>query len=102
MEGTQPHPPPTLDSFGKVNLRKEHIMTSKVQILAYSLLAVIGVAAQFAYQTTGEVDAKSLSHASAEANYLPRKGWTVGFHAFRMNGYKDLPVKVYGVTSAGR
>src|ERR1043166_5343354 len=31
---------------------------------------------------------------------LPREGWTVGFHAYRMSGFNDLPVKVVGVESA--
>jgi hypothetical protein len=32
---------------------------------------------------------------------LPLEGWTVGFHAYRMKGFSDLPVKVVGVESAG-
>jgi hypothetical protein len=78
-------------------------MSLKQHIWASTLFAVVaGPGLWLAYQTTSEVDAKSFPHANAEANYFPRKGWTVGFHAFRMNGYKDLPVKVYAVTSAGR
>lgn len=76
-------------------------MTSKFLILASCSLAVIGVALAAAHQTGGEVEAKLFSRPRAEASHLPRKGWTVGFHAFRINGYKDLPVKVYGVTSGG-
>jgi hypothetical protein len=67
-------------------------MRSKLHNLYYTLFAVIAcVGLLFAYKTTSGVDAKP----------LPRKGWTVGFHAYRISGYKSLPVKVYGVTSAG-
>lgn len=67
-------------------------MKSRLHILCYIVFAVIAcVGLLFPYKTTGGVDATP----------LPRKGWTLAFHAYRMNGYQDLPVKLYGVTSAG-
>jgi hypothetical protein len=43
----------------------------------------------------------SRSTQGGNAKPLPRKGWTVGFHAYRMSGFNDIPVKVIGVGSAG-
>lgn len=38
---------------------------------------------------------------TAETKQLPRNGWTVGFHAYRAEGFDLVPVRVTSVTSEG-
>lgn len=77
-------------------------MTSKLPIVCYLAIALSCGGLLLADKTTSGVDASPLPHISAaNAKLFPAKGWTVGFHAFRISGYRELPVKVYGVTSAG-
>src|SRR5262245_46536565 len=78
-------------------------MKSKVHILCYITIAALGcIALLLTDKTSNGVDASALPHVStANAIVFPAKGWTVGFHAFRIGGYRELPVQVFGVTSAG-
>lgn len=38
---------------------------------------------------------------NTENKQLPRKGWTVGFHSYRAEGFNSIPVRVISVTSKG-
>ncbi len=75
-------------------------MNSKLHIVFYLAIAALGSVGLLLADKTS--DASAFPHVStANSKSFPAKGWTVGFHAFRIGGYRELPVKVYGVTSAG-
>lgn len=78
-------------------------MKSKLHIVSYLAIAALGcVGLLLTNKTSNRVDASVLPNVSTvDAKVFPEKGWTIGFHAFRINGYRELPVKLYGVTSAG-
>lgn len=77
-------------------------MISKLHIVCHLAIALGCGALLLAEKTSSGVDASALSHVSTpNSRPFPAKGWTVGFHAFRISGYRELPVRVYGVTSAG-
>jgi len=65
-------------------------------------VAVLGCAGFLLTDSTKGVDASTPRDTSvAKPRLFPLKGWSVGFHVFKIKDYRELPVKVYGVTSAG-
>lgn len=65
-------------------------------------VAVLGCSGFLVVDRTNDVDASARRDTGKErSRLLPLKGWSIGFHAFRIKDYRELPVKVYGITSAG-